>query len=206
MFIWGRSTWMQKMQNKDDALWRNFKDGDDLAFYKLYDLYADSLLGFGMHLSRDTDLLKDCIHDLFLDLFKYRNTLAYTDNVKFYLFKSLKRKIQKELSKKSVFDSDSDLKIFQAETVPSYDDMIIETEIEQENLRALKQAVDKLPVQQKEALFLKFQQDLNYRQIAQIQNISIESARTNIYRAIKALRKNFETGAPALQVFLILPF
>lgn len=197
---------MQKTRNKDYSLWEDFRNGDDSALYKLYDLYADALLGFGMHFSRDTGLLKDCIHDLFLDLFKYRNSLSYTDNVKFYLFKSLKRKIQKELSKRSLFDSDNDAKILQGEAVPSYDDVIIEAEIEQENFNVLRQAVDKLPCQQQEALFLKFQQDLSYQQIAQIQNISIESARTNIYRAIKALRKSFENGPSLLQVFLILPY
>lgn len=197
---------MQKTRNKDYSLWEDFRNGDDSALYKLYDLYADALLGFGMHFSRDTGLLKDCIHDLFLDLFKYRNSLSCTDNVKFYLFKSLKRKIQKELSKRSLFDSDNDAKILQGEAVPSYDDVIIEAEIEQENFNVLRQAVDKLPCQQQEALFLKFQQDLSYQQIAQIQNISIESARTNIYRAIKALRKSFENGPSLLQVFLMLPY
>jgi len=197
---------MQETRNKDDSLWKDFRNGDDTALYKLYDLYADALLGFGMHFSRDTGLLKDCIHDLFLDLFKYRNSLSYTDNVKFYMFKSLKRKIQKELSKKSLFDSDSDSKSLQGEAVPSYDEVIIETEIEQENFKRLRQAVDKLPCQQQEALFLKFQQDLSYQQIAQIQNISIESARTNIYRAIKALRQSFENGPIPLPLFLMLPY
>ncbi len=197
---------MQESRNKDTSLWSDFKTGDDNALYKLYDLYADALLGFGMHFSRDTDLLKDCIHDLFLDLFKYRGTLSNTDNVKFYLFKSLKRKIQKELSRKSLFDSGYDSKITPGELVPSYDDVIIETEIEQENFKVLRQAVDELPGQQQEALFLKFQQDLSYQQIAQLQNISIESARTNIYRAIKALRKSFENGPSPFHVFLMLPY
>lgn len=197
---------MQEIRNKDDSLWEDFKKGNDDALYRLYDLYADSLLGFGIHFSRDTDLLKDCIHDLFLDLYKYRERLSHTDNVKFYLFKSLKRKIQKELSRSSMFDSDIHSKCLQAEAVPSYVDVVIETEVESENFRMLRQAIDKLTCQQQEALFLKFQQDLSYQQIAQLQNISIESARTNIYRAIKALRKSFENGPSPFHVFLMLPY
>ena len=43
--------------------------------------------------SRDRELVKDCIHDLIFDLYKYRKNLAENDNIRNYLFKSLKRKV-----------------------------------------------------------------------------------------------------------------
>lgn len=194
---------MQQARNKDYFLWESFKRGDDKAFFNLYDQYVDILLGFGLHFSRDIDLIKDCIHDLFLDLYKYRKQLSGTDNIKFYMFRSLKRKIQKELSKKSIFSSEEESKYAFSELEPAYDDVIIKTEIKEENSELLKSAMSNLTNQQREALFLKFEQNLGYPEIAQIQNISVESARTNIYRAIKALRKSIQKGKISLQALII---
>ncbi len=181
---------MGKEHNRDYFLWESFRKGDDKAFSNLYDQYIESLMGFGIHFSRDIDLLKDCIHDLFLDLYKYRKQLSDTDNIKFYLFCSLKRKIHSELSKKSIFNSDQVLVESDLQIEPAYEDFIIEREIKLKNSEILKSAVNKLTAHQKEALFLKFEQNLNYPEIAQIMDISVESTRTNIYRAIKALRES----------------
>lgn len=194
---------MQQDINKDYFLWESFKRGDDKAFFNLYDQYVDILLGFGLHFSRDIDLIKDCIHDLFLDFYKYRKQLSGTDNIKFYMFRSLKRKIQKELSKKSIFSSEEEGKYAFLELEPAYDDVIIKTEIKEENSELLRVAMSNLTNQQREALFLKFEQDLGYPEIAQIQNISVESARTNIYRAIKALRKSIQKAKISLQALII---
>ncbi len=194
---------MQQDRNKDYFLWESFKRGDDKAFFYLYNQYVDVLLGFGLHLSKDVDLIKDCIHDLFLDLYKYRKQLTGTDNIKYYLFRSLKRKIHKELSKKSIFSPEGQNIYAFSEWEPACDDRIIKTEINEENSELLKAAMKKLTGQQREALFLKFEQNLGYPEIAQMQNISVESARTNIYRAIKAIRKSIQEGKMSVQTLIL---
>ena len=119
------------------------------------------------------------------------------------MFRSLKRKIQNELSKKSIFSTDKNLEIAQIELEPAHDDVIIETEIKQENSDILKTAIRKLTDQQQQALFLKFEQNLSYPEIAEILNISTESARTNIYRAIKALRISIQKGHTSFNMLLM---
>lgn len=195
---------MQKELNRDYFLWESFKNGDDHAFFNLYDQYADSLLGFGLHFTRNTEIIKDCIHDLFLDLYKYRKNLSVTDNIKFYLFRSLKRIIQRELSKNSLFNQTTQSEISVSEIEPAHDENIINLEIKLENAALLEAALNKLTSQQKEALFLKFEQNLSYPEIAQIQGISVESARTNIYRALKALRKSISEAQFSFSTLFIL--
>ncbi|MFA5330119.1 MAG: sigma-70 family RNA polymerase sigma factor [Prolixibacteraceae bacterium] len=180
---------MQKELNKDYFLWKRFKGGDNIAFYQLYDEHVDSLFRFGIQFSKDENFVKDCIHDLFLDLYDRKNRLGDTDSIKFYLFRSLRRKIYKQQSKSSFHSLEMDEESDLINQTPAFEETLINSEIQKENINLLIRAVNQLTSQQQRALFLKFEQNLTYSEIAEILGISIESARTNIYRSLKTLRE-----------------
>ena len=190
---------MEKELNKDYYLWKSFIDGNDDSFYKLYDQYAHILYHYGLHLSRDKDLIKDCIHDLFLDLYKYRNKLSNTDNIRFYLVRSLRRKIHQPKIKTISLIYDSNIEPSNENQEPAYEDTVIAYETEEENNRLLTNAMKTLTAHQREALNLKFEHNLTYPEIAEILGISIESARTSIYRALKTLRNSITEDKSLLQ-------
>jgi hypothetical protein len=121
---------MEKDLNKDYYLWKSFKDGNDDSFYKLYDQYADILFRFGMHFSKDKEFIKDCIHDLFLDLFKYRNKLSMTDNIKYYLLRSLRRKIHHEKIKIIPIEFNNNISSSSDNYILSFEESMIASEIE----------------------------------------------------------------------------
>ncbi len=86
------------IHKKEDAfLWNKLKGGCTTALGNLYDLYIEELFSYGIKIHQNREFVKDCIHDLFLDLYKYHSNLAKTDNVKYYLLLSLKRKIIKNI-------------------------------------------------------------------------------------------------------------
>jgi RNA polymerase sigma factor (sigma-70 family) len=193
-----------KTLNTDYYLWKDFKEGGEDSFYKLYDNYADILFRFGMHFSRDQDFIKDCIHDLFLDLYKYRKKLSMTDSIRFYLLRSLRRKIHQE-KVKTVHLIYTSAALPQEENIePTFEDSMIATETEMENAEVLKKAMKKLSPGQREALSLKFEHNLTYPEIAEMLNMSVESARTAIYRALKLLRKSLKKDNVPLLFFLLL--
>lgn len=197
---------MQKKLNNDYSLWTKFKNGDEQAFFDLYELHVDSLFSFGMQFSNDPDFIKDCIHDLFLDLYKYKNRLGETDSIRFYLFRSLRRKIYKERTKHSIVNIEKNTEVEQVSQNMSCEEALIQSEMQSEKLAILNQAVKQLTEQQQQALSLKFEQNLSYPEIATLLNISVESARTNIYRALKALRKNIQDKRMYLDfLFFLLP-
>lgn len=195
---------MQKDLNKDYFLWKRFKGGDDIAFYQLYDEHIDSLYRFGMQFSRDNDFVKDCIHDLFLDLYKYKDRLSDTDSIKFYLFRSLRRKMHKQQSKSSFLSQEMEEESDLINQIPAFEETLIKSEIQQENSELLIQAVNQLTQQQQRALFLKFEQNLTYAEIAFIFDISVESARTNIYRTLKILREKILATKTSLNLLVLL--
>ena len=195
---------MQEKFKTDDLLWQQFKEGSQDAFYRLYDQFADSLFRYGSHYSRDKEFIKDCIHDLFLDLYKYRKKLSKTDNIQFYLFRSLRRIIHKEQVKLIPFVMYEMIDSQNNSTDQSNEDSIIATETETENSMLLKMALSKLSKRQRIGLSLKFEHDHSYPEIAEILGISVESSRTIIYRALKDLRKSIEHKSPSFQLLFLL--
>jgi RNA polymerase sigma factor (sigma-70 family) len=187
---------MQKEVNFDYLLWKRIKAGETKAFNELYQLYADVLFSFGMIYSKDRELVKDCIHDLFFDLFKYRKNLADNDHIRNYLFKSLKRKIQTPKTGK--------LTLVYTEVIQDENEQKVATwtnedfEIQEEKIEKIKKVIAKLSDHQQEVLNLKFQVGLSYQEIAKILDISVESVRTLVYRAVKTIREELNVNSSAL--------
>ena len=187
---------MQKEVNSDYLLWKRIKAGETQAFNDLYMQYADILFSFGHLYTKDQELIKDCIHDLFFDLYKYRKNLSDNDHIRHYLFKSLKRKIQAPQSAK--------LKIVYTDSVSDETNsrlLASETEgleFQEESIANIKKAMDKLPEKQREVLNLRFQIGLSYNEIAQILDISVESVRTQVYRSVKAIREELNLNPSTL--------
>lgn len=180
---------MKSKKNTDPILWAKLKSGNLVALGALYDLYIDGLFSYGMQYSADKTQVMDNIHDVFLNLYKYRKNLANTDQVKYYLFRSLKNQIISASKVEFVtqtFVLNEDLN----NHTNSIEDEIIETEFNNERTYKLSKAINLLSKKQQKGLFLRFTEERDYEEVAQIMNVSVQTSRTLIYRAIKTLRKS----------------
>lgn len=170
-----------------ENLWVSFINGDDNALNTIYKEFVDVLYAFGLRFTEDPDVVKDSMQDLFVDLFKYRKTLSAEVNVKAYLFTSLKRKICLVLKKAATRENH----IFQLSFSLSYctEDQLTDDGIKTEMLLKLDKQLTLLPSRQKEALYLRFNSELDYEEIAMIMDVSVGTARTLVYRGVKQLRE-----------------
>ena len=68
---------------KDDVTlyWNNFLAGDEDAFSKIYEHLAGDLLSFGATLTSDSELVKDCIQEIFLRIYQNRAKLSSVANI-----------------------------------------------------------------------------------------------------------------------------
>lgn len=192
---------MHKEVNSDYLLWKRVKAGETQAFHELYMQFADVLFSFGSIYSKDQELVKDCIHDLFFDLYKYRKNLADNDHIRNYLFKSLKRKIQSPQSGKLklVFTNTFQEENEQKQSLSESEDI----ENQEENIENIRNAMGKLSDRQQEALNLRFQVGLPYTEVARILDISVESVRTLVYRSVKTIREELKLNNNALILFYL---
>jgi len=172
---------------KDIDLWNQIRKGDAQAYNELYDRYVDSLFTFGIQYTNDETLVQDAIHDIFIELHRYRKTVAEQVQVKSYLFKSLHNDILRKLKmrSKTVLLDDFTEDINETESV---EEQLILGEITMMKNAKLELALNSLTEKQRYALNLRFTEDLSYEEISSALNISLESCRTLIYRSLKDLR------------------
>ena len=171
----------------DSLLWKDFKKGNHEAFHAVYKNHVQTLYKYGCNFTQDKALVKDCIHDVFIDLVKYRSALGATNNIKLYLFKSLKRKIVKSLYKRKRF------KALEKEDIAfrydaSAEDEIVEDISTQTRSKKLIAAMVFLSPRQREAIYLKFVSNLSYEEISILLEINYQSARNLIFRGVEKLR------------------
>ena len=72
----------------EKILWSQIREGDMSAFEELFNLYADSLLAYGMKFTPDREQVKDIIQDLFVRIIKRHDSLPEVENVKAYLLQT----------------------------------------------------------------------------------------------------------------------
>ena len=183
--------------NKNDIqqLWDAFLKGDDKAFAAIYFTYAPRLLGYGRKLTSHSALLYDAIQDVFLDIYQKKGKEHRpVANPAAYLFAALRNIILKkkleEQKMATVQLREEDQNGFDVEYSPQ--DLMISHEISEENRNRLRQAIGTLSPSLKEIIFLKFEEDFSYDEIARVMYITVESARKQLYRALSSLRKTID--------------
>ncbi len=174
----------------DTFLWNEFIRGDEDAFRLIYNGHVQTLFKYGCNFTHDEALIKDCIQDIFVDLMKYRSNIGSTNNIRLYLFKSLKRKIIRSLHKSELYRHlESDKIPFQYSL--SYEDEVIEDESIKNRIGHLELAMSTLSPRQKEAIYLKYVSNLSYDEISSLMKMNYQSARNLIFRGLEKLRDSF---------------
>ncbi|GAB3982156.1 sigma-70 family RNA polymerase sigma factor [Spirosoma terrae] len=161
-----------------------------MAFTWIYDRNIKDLLRYGYRVCSNQQLIKDSIHDLFLHLWLHRDNLSDTDNIRFYLFRSLRNRIvnnSKVLAPVAWTDVEQILdKVFS--DLP-LEHTIIEQEDSEYQIKALRKAIDRLPKRQQEVIQLRYFHDFSLDEIASVMQINNQSVRNLIHRSIAQLKE-----------------
>jgi RNA polymerase sigma factor (sigma-70 family) len=189
---------------KDDIhIWDQFREGDDKAFSRIFMLFSDVLYKYGLKFITDEDTVKDCIQELFIKLYDNRKSLPATDNIQFFLLKSLKNKIIDHLreDKHLVYVSPMELQF----SVKYYFDPEEEISgINQDIKDKFEKVLNLLNDRQKEAIYLRYQMELSHEEIAQLLHINCQSVRNLIHRSVKKVRAEMNLSLFFLLVLVVL--
>jgi RNA polymerase sigma factor (sigma-70 family) len=171
------------------ALWDDFRGGSQEAFSQLYELFAADLYRYGYNLVRNKQLVEDCLHELYLHIHAKRGQLGPTDNIRFYLYRSLRRRLTDALTKLNKFDSD-DYAFDNAEfLIQPYESDLIEQQTLERQKQIVVTELNKLPKRQKEILYLVYMKGLTYQQAADVMEITMKSVYNTINVALTTLRR-----------------
>lgn len=172
-----------------DQNWNLFRAGSKDAFEHIYRTHINALYGYGKYFSKEINVVEDCIQDMFIELWSRRANLGDTDNVKGYLFLSLRRRIIKEVKMSKIVSLDEEVSKLNFDSELSIDNIIMNEELTKEQSLRLKNAFSTLSSNQKEILYLKFYQNIDSKDIAEMLDINYQSVRNAISRALIKLRK-----------------
>lgn len=190
--------------SNDNLHWKQFLSGDRVAFEKLMTSHFSVLFHYGTKFSKDKEWIKDCIQDLFLQLWERRSNLSEDIAVKPYLMASLRRRMHRTMSHIRLSDDtpESNQHLFEIEF--SIEDKFIQTESSHVQSQRIKLLLDSLPKRQKEVIYLKFFQDMDREQIATIMEIAPQTASNLLQMAIKQLKIHWK--AEFITLFLLFFF
>ncbi|MBO9613124.1 MAG: sigma-70 family RNA polymerase sigma factor [Dyadobacter sp.] len=179
-------------------LWNDYQSGDMYALANIMQGYYSDLFHWGLRLHGEREFVKDCIQDMFVNLWKTQESsgpAGVVSNVRSYLLVALKTRILRELSKKHVTHQSmlSDEYAFSVEF--SSDLRLIDEEHEIYQVRKLEGVLNSLSGRQKELIYLRFYQSLSFEQIAEVMNLSRQSVYNLLQKSLGSLRKHYDLSS-----------
>jgi RNA polymerase sigma factor (sigma-70 family) len=187
---------------RDNVIWDDFRKGNEGTFSLIYHQFSPILYQYGFRFTSDQKSIEDAIQDLFTDLIRNKATIGSTDNIKGYLLKAFRRKLLRLLKKEKRYTDQSMSEVHFGIHL-SVEENLIRDEAEQVKWLRLNRALEKLSPRQREAIYLRFRKELDYDEVAEILNMSIEACRNLIYRAVKSVRQIMEEEN-IMRSFLVL--
>lgn len=180
-------------------MWSKFKNGDRQAFSSMYQAYFSTLYNYGNKISVNKDLVKDCIQDLFIDLWRNKEHLGETDAIKPYLYKSLRRRLVSELTRKNQqLRTDELSESYDFEFTASHEAHLIINQTTEEQKEALLKAINTLTKRQKEAVFLRYYENMTCQQVASVMGLRLNSTYVLLSQAIDLLKNCLTRIMPPL--------
>jgi RNA polymerase sigma factor (sigma-70 family) len=188
---------------RDSSLWHRYQQGDTVALGQLMAEHYSTLLHYGTRFTRDTDCIRDCIQDVFVELWNRRKNLRLLtdEQVKPYLMTMLRRLLHAHYLDQQRFTFTN----ITEETSPALTSLSPEYELIDDEARAgnahrIRELLEKLPARAREAVHLRFFDNLDRQAVAQIMGISEQSVSNLLQNAFRFLRQH----ATAEQFWFVL--
>lgn len=158
------------------------------AFRQLFKTLHPELYGYGIKFCGNSDLVKDQIQEVFLNLWERGESAGKIHSLKTYLLISLRRALLKQLDKERPYKTIANSK--QADYFEfSAAELIIKEEHYRQQHAKLTEALNELSPRLREVIYLKYYNGLSYEEMEQVLGISYQSIRNNIHRALTKLRE-----------------
>ena len=141
--------------------------------------FLESIVGRGMH-------AQDLAQESFLRLCQADLGDISNVEIRFWLFRVARNLALNEVNKSKTRTKVWNRLIeFFSKSEPSPEEVLVKNEKQ----RIVRKLLEKLPEHQRSALLLREQEEMNYREIALILNVSESKVKVDIFRARQALRK-----------------
>lgn len=176
-------------KEQEQTLWKDMISGNKKSFEDLYKQYFQALINYGFRITKNENLIEDAVQELFISIWNNRTNLSEVNEVKFYLFRSLKNRILRQLER-DIFDKSEDIDVYlDFLNSISEEQKKIDSEQFDANLDTLQRAIAHLPIRQQEVINLKYYHDFTLDEIAKLMDVNKQSVSNLLFRSYAILRK-----------------
>ncbi|MGK7391454.1 MAG: RNA polymerase sigma factor [Candidatus Cyclobacteriaceae bacterium M2_1C_046] len=171
----------------EERLMTAVKNGDLDQAKGLFEIYHRQLYGFFIKMTRDEDLAKDLVQNVFYRMLKYRNTYNENNPFKAWIYRIARNSFSDHLRQNKMVKSDFE----DVEKKAGLDDGVDKNWEDDERNEQLHKSLAMLPEDDRQLLVMSKFQHMKYEEIARIMDYTVPNVKVKIHRAIKKLRDNF---------------
>lgn len=186
---------MKSIMLTDSELIRLYQNGDESALKTLILRYEQKVFTHIMASVKNRELAEDLFQDTFIKVINTLRLGTYKDEGKFLqwvlrIANNLKIDYFRKAQRFPSYDNNGDFDIFETlgEEDPSAEEKLIREQVYEEALGLMQY----LPKEQREVLEMRIYQDFSFKEIAEITNVSINTALGRMRYALINLRKLIE--------------
>ena len=169
----------------DNELIKEFQEGKEAAFNELVDRYLSSTYGFFTKFTNSKEEAEDLAQDVFIKMYKALKKFRFESEFKTYLYRAninMSNTYLRRNKWKNMLHLDQI-------SEPEYIDTTNEDKWKR---KELWNAIARLPKIQRMVVTMRTTENLPYKEIAKIMNISENSAKVNYHHAVESLKIFFE--------------
>lgn len=182
-----------KQAHKEDlSLWESSRAGDSGAFSSLFKKYYQPLVRFTARFLTHNHLAEQIVQNVFVDLWVKREQLEIHTSFKSYLYRMTRNQALNHLKKEARTVSLENVLDIPEKAEKNPENILVEKEFH----LTVHKAIEKLPSKCRQVYVMRRYDQLTSEEIAGILNISVNTVKTQMKRALKSL---IEQLGPALK-------
>ena len=189
----------------DDMLVARYTEGDNKAFDELLARYQGKLFNYIYFIVRNQEVAEDIFQETFVKAITTIQQGRYTASGKFgaWLTRIAHNMIidgyRQERNENTISNDETEVDLFNDADL--CDDNIETQMVNEQTLRDVRRLLDALPDNQREVVYMRFYQDLSFKEIAEITGVSINTALGRMRYALMGMRRIAEEKHIVLEVY-----
>ncbi|MBS7253065.1 RNA polymerase sigma factor [Flavobacterium branchiicola] len=183
---------MADLHIPDALLVKNYVEGNEVALSTLIKRHESKIYGFIYSKIADRDISNDIFQDTFIKVIKTLKSNSYNEEGKFlpWVMRISHNLIVDHFRKTKKMPMYRETEEFSIFSIMSDDSLTIESKMIADQVEVdLKKLIEELPDDQKEVLLMRMYQDMSFKEISELTDVSINTALGRMRYALMNLRK-----------------
>ena len=189
----------------DETLVSLFAKGENSAFDELLQRHQNRIFSYILNIVKDKELADDLFQETFVKAIVTIKQGRYTENGKFlaWIMRIAHNVIMdwyRDSRAQNIVETTEDNDLSNLNADSTYDYNIEDQYVNEQVLRDVKKMMNLLPPTQREIVFMRFYQDMSFKEIAETIGVSINTALGRMRYAILNLRRMARKSNMSLEV------